>query len=60
MSGEQPKNEDLGSRLDELTKKVDTLGKVYMDCQRVILDRINHTQVLERIEALEKKINDGR
>ena len=50
-SGEQPKNEDLGSRLDELIKKVEK--------QR---DALNAFQkyALESIEALEKKINDGR
>ena len=51
MSGEQPKNEDLGSRVDELIKKVEK--------QR---DALNAFQkyALESIEALEKKINDGR
>ena len=45
MSGEQPKDDNLGSRVDELERVITGL-------QRILND------FLSRIEALEKEIND--
>jgi outer membrane murein-binding lipoprotein Lpp len=49
LAGEQPKNDDLGSRVDELTVQVDELRK------EVALLRC---RVTDKFEALEKKNND--
>ncbi len=47
MSGEQPKDDNLGSRVDELERVITGL-------QRILND------FLSRIEALEDKHDDGR
>ena len=51
MAGEQPKDDVLGSRVDELTAEVGELRK------EVVLLRCRTT---DQFEAIEKKINDGR
>ena len=51
LSGEQPKTDGLGSRVDELTAEVGELRK-----QFVLL----RCHVTDQFEAIEKKINDGR
>ena len=47
MNGEQPKDDNLGSRVDELERVITGL-------QRILND------FLSRIEALEDKNDDGR
>jgi len=49
MAGEQPKDDDLGSRVDELTNEVDKLRNEFNVFEKYVLDNL---------EDIEKKIND--
>ena len=49
MAGEQPKDDNLGSRVDELTNEVDKLRNKFNVLEKYVLDNL---------EDIEKKIND--
>ena len=51
MAGEQPKDDNLGSRVDELTVQVKKLRNEFNIFEKYVLDNL---------EDIEKKINDGR
>ena len=51
LAGEQPKDDNLGSRVDELTVQVDELRNEFNVFEKYVLDNL---------EDIEKKINDGR
>ena len=51
MAGEQPKDDNLGSRVDELTNQVKKLRNEFNVFEKYVLDNL---------EDIEKKINDGR
>ena len=51
MSGEQPKDDGLGGRVEELNAEVNKLRK------EVALLRC---RITDKFEAIEKKLNDGR
>ena len=51
MAGEQPKDDGLGGRVDELNAEVNKLRK------EVALLRC---RITDKFEAIEKKLNDGR
>ena len=51
MAGEQPKDDNLGSRVDELTNQVKKLRNEFNVFVKYVLDNL---------EDIEKKINDGR
>ena len=61
MAGEQPKDEGLGSRVDELNAEVNKLRNELSEFQNyVTVWRSELTKyVLDKLEALEKT-NDGR
>ena len=50
MSGEQPKDDNLGGRVDELNAEVNKLRK------EVALLRC---RITDKFEAIEKNLNDG-
>ena len=67
LAGEQPKDDVLGSRVDELTSKIEKLeeqlsaDKLFVDGElKELKSRIFPVlkNVLERIEALEEKNSD--
>ena len=67
LAGEQPKDDNLGSRVDELTSKIEKLeeqlsaDKLFVDGElKELKSRIFPVlkNVLERIEALEEKNSD--
>ena len=49
MAGEQPKDDNLGSRVDELTNQVKKLRNEFNIFEKYVLDNL---------EDIEKKIND--
>ena len=49
MAGEQPKDDNLGSRVDELTNQVKKLRNEFNVFEKYVLDNL---------EDIEKKIND--
>ena len=51
LAGEQPKDDNLGSRVDELTVQVKKLRNEFNIFEKYVLDNL---------EDIEKKINDGR
>ena len=51
LAGEQPKDDNLGSRVDELTNQVKKLRNEFNVFEKYVLDNL---------EDIEKKINDGR
>jgi|TARA_R110001583_G_scaffold120167_1_gene271408 hypothetical protein len=51
LAGEQPKDDNLGSRVDELTVQVKKLRNEFNVFEKYVLDNL---------EDIEKKINDGR
>ena len=51
LAGEQPKDDSLGSRVDELTVQVKKLRNEFNVFEKYVLDNL---------EDIEKKINDGR
>jgi hypothetical protein len=51
MSGEQPKDDNLGGRVDELNVQVKKLRDEFNVFEKYVLDNL---------EDIEKKINDGR
>ena len=58
LAGEQPKDDNLGSRVDELTKQVDELRKLerrFGQFQRLTDDRLVDADFI--LDNLEKKAN---
>ena len=51
LAGEQPKDDNLGSRVDELNVQVKKLRNEFNVFEKYVLDNL---------EDIEKKINDGR
>ena len=51
LAGEQPKDDNLGSRVDELNVQVKKLRNEFNMFEKYVLDNL---------EDIEKKINDGR
>ena len=51
LAGEQPKDDNLGGRVDELNVQVKKLRNEFNVFEKYVLDNL---------EDIEKKINDGR
>ncbi len=51
MSGEQPKDDGLGGRVDELNAEVNKLRKEVAALR---------CRITDKFEAIERKLNDGR
>jgi hypothetical protein len=59
MSGEQPKNDDLGSRIDELTKKVEKQRDALNAFEQYALDSIEALVRKTVVKVLIEDFQDG-